>query len=220
MRRIGMRMIFLGPPGVGKGTHAGKVAREFGIPKISTGEMFREEAKAGTELGRKLNRYMEEGVLVPDGMVIDILRNRLSRDDCARGFVLDGFPRTTEQAESLEGIARTDMVVNMKASHETIIARISNRLTCRKCQAIYNTLFVKPKVEGVCDRCGGELYQRDDQKPEVVKERLGVYEKETASLIEFYRKKGILIDVSAEGEVSVVHERVMAAIKKYLKERP
>ena len=212
-------MVFLGPPGVGKGTHAGGVAREFGMPKISTGEMFREEAKAGTDLGKKLNEYMEEGVLVPDGMVIEILRKRLGREDCSEGFVLDGFPRNLEQAEALEGIRGIELVVNMKASHETIIARISNRLTCRKCQAIFNTLFVKPKVEGVCDRCGGELYQRDDQKPEVVKERLEVYERETAPLIDYYRKKGVLIDVSAEGEVEVVHKRVMDAIRECMKGR-
>jgi len=214
-----MRMVFLGPPGVGKGTHAGSVAREFGMPKISTGEMFREEAKAGTDLGKKLNGYMEEGILVPDGMVIEILRKRLGREDCSKGFVLDGFPRNTEQAEALEGITGIELVVNMKASHETIIARISNRLTCRNCQAIYNTLFIKPKVEGVCDRCRGELYQRDDQKPEVVKERLEVYERETAPLIDHYRKKGILIDVSAEGDVGVVHKRVMDAIREHVKGR-
>ncbi len=212
-------MVFLGPPGVGKGTHAGSVAREFGMPKISTGEMFREEAKAGTDLGKKLNGYMEEGILVPDGMVIEILRKRLGREDCSKGFVLDGFPRNTEQAEALEGITGIELVVNMKASHETIIARISNRLTCRNCQAIYNTLFIKPKVEGVCDRCRGELYQRDDQKPEVVKERLEVYERETAPLIDHYRKKGILIDVSAEGDVGVVHKRVMDAIREHVKGR-
>ncbi len=212
-----MKIIFLGPPAVGKGTHAGKVAKGFGIPRISTGEMFREEAKAGTELGKKLNEYMEEGVLVPDEMVIEILRSRLGRDDCREGFILDGFPRTIEQAGALRNITATDLVVNMKASHETIIARISNRLTCRKCQAIYNTLFVKPKIEGVCDKCGGELYQREDQKPDIVKERLEVYERETAPLIDFYRDKGTLIDVSAEGDVEVVHKRITDAINEYIK---
>jgi adenylate kinase len=215
-----MKMIFLGPPGVGKGTHAGLVAREFGIPKISTGEIFREEAKAGTGLGKRLNEYMEEGVLVPDKMTIKILRSRLGQEDCRKGFILDGYPRTIEQAGALDGITGIDLVVNMKASHETIIARISNRMTCRKCQAIFNTLFVKPKKEGVCDRCGGELYRRDDQKPEAVKERLEVYEKETAPLIDYYRKKGILIDVSAEGEVEAVHKRVLKAIKEYMKGMP
>lgn len=210
-----MRMIFLGPPGVGKGTHAEKIAREFGIIKISTGEIFREEVKSGTELGKKLNEYMEKGILVPDDMTTEILKKRLGQEDCQKGFILDGYPRNIDQTEALNGITKLNLVVNMVASHETIIARISNRLTCRNCQAIYNTLFVKPKREGVCDRCGGELYQRDDQKPEVVKERLEVYEEETAPLIDYYKNKGILIDVSAEGEVEVVHKRLLKAIKEY-----
>jgi adenylate kinase len=210
-----MRTVFLGPPGVGKGTHAEKIAKEFGIIKISTGDIFREEVKAGTELGKKLNEYMEKGVLVPDDTTTEILKKRLDQEDCQKGFILDGYPRNIDQAEALDGIAKLDLVVNMVASHETIIARISNRLTCKSCQAIYNTLFVKPKKEGVCDRCGGELYQRDDQKPEVVKERLEVYEEETAPLIDYYKNKGILIDVSAEGEVEVVHKRLLKAIKEY-----
>lgn len=215
-----MRMVFLGPPGVGKGTHASKVARELGIPIISAGEMFREEVKAGTKLGKKVKGYMDRGVLIPDSIVIDVFRERLARKDCGKGFILDGYPRNIEQAEALGGITSIDLVVNMVASHETIIARISNRMTCRKCQAIFNTLFVKPKREGICDKCGGELYRRDDQKPEVVRERLEVYEKETAPLVGHYRKKGVLIDVSAEGDVDSVHRRVLGAIKEYFREKP
>lgn len=214
-----MKAIFLGPPGVGKGTHAGKIAEHYGIPKISVGEMFRDEVKAGTELGSKLNEYMEKGVLVPDEIVIEVFRTKLKEDEYNNGFILDGFPRTPGQAKALEGIMDIELVVNMVASHETIIARISNRLTCRKCQAIYNTLFVKPKDEGRCDSCGGELYQREDQKPEVVEERLQVYERETAPLIEFYKSKGVLIDVSAEGEVDVVHKRVLQAVEDYLSKK-
>lgn len=209
-----MKMIFLGAPGVGKGTHAGRVSDHYGIPKISTGELLREEVKAGSELGLKARKYMDEGTLVPDELIIDMLSKRISEHK-DKGFILDGFPRNIEQAEALDKITDMDLVVNMKCSHETIITRISNRLTCRKCQAIYNTLFIKPKVEGVCDRCGGELYQRDDQKTEVVKERLEVYEKETAPLIDYYSKKGIVIDVSSEGDADVVHKRVVKAIDEF-----
>jgi adenylate kinase len=213
-----MDMIFLGPPAVGKGTHAGKVAKEYGITKISTGDLVREEIKKGSELGLKMKKYHNEGTLVPDEIIINMLKDRISRE-AGKGFILDGYPRTIEQAEALDRITKLDLVVNMFASHETIIARISNRITCRKCQAIFNTLFVKPKKEGVCDKCGGELYQRDDQKPEVVKERLETYDRETKPLIDFYRKKGILIDVSAEGEVEVVHKRVMEALREYFKDK-
>jgi adenylate kinase len=214
-----MKMIFLGAPGVGKGTHAGRIAEYYKIPKISTGEIFREEIKQGTELGKKANEYIENGQLVPDEIVIGMLKNELSKDDNKEGFILDGFPRTLEQAEALDQISEMDLVMNLVASHETIIARISNRLTCRKCQAIYNILFIKPKKEGVCDKCGGELYQREDQKPAVVKERLDVYEKQTAPLIDYYRKKGILVEVDVEGDVDTVHKRVLAAIEDYMSKK-
>ncbi len=215
-----MKMIFLGAPGVGKGTHAGKIAAHYRIPKLSTGETLREEVKKGSELGTKAKEYMDSGRLVPDDVIIGMLRERLKGEDLSKGYILDGFPRTIEQAKALEGIASIDLVVNMVASHETIIARISNRLTCRNCQAIYNTLFVRPKKEGICDKCGGELYQRDDQKPEVVKERLETYEKETAPLIDFYREKGNLIDITAEGEVEEVHKKVLERIEKYFSDNP
>ena len=209
-------MIFLGAPAVGKGTHAGKIAAHYKIHKISTGEILRDEVKAGSELGKQAKEYMDKGVLVPDEIIIGMLKNSLSQEENNDGYILDGFPRTIGQAEALDEIAKIDLVVNLDASHDTIIARISNRITCRKCQAIYNTLFVKPKKEGVCDKCGGELYQRDDQKPEIVKERLEIYEKKTAPLIDFYTKKGILINVTVEGEVDVVHKRILAAIGDYL----
>jgi adenylate kinase len=214
-----MNMIFLGPPAVGKGTHAGKVAEHFGIPIISAGEIFRDEVKAGSALGRKVDAFMKKGALIPDDIVIGVFRERLKRKDASRGYILDGFPRTLEQARALEGIARIDVVVNMDASRETIMARITNRLTCRKCQAIYNTLFVKPRKAGVCDKCGGELYQREDQKPDVVRARLDTYDRQTSPLISYYRKKGILVDVDANGEVDVVHGRVMKALDGFMVRR-
>lgn len=214
-----MKMIFLGAPGVGKGTHAGKIAAYYKIPKISTGEILREEVKQGTELGKKADEYIEKGQLVPDEIVIGMFKNELSREENKEGFILDGFPRTLEQAEALDGITDIDLVVNMVASHDTIIARISNRLTCRNCQAIYNTLFVKPKKKGVCDKCGGELYQREDQKPQVVKERLKIYEKQTAPLIDYYRKKGFLIEIGVEGEVKEVHKKLLAEIEDFISKK-
>jgi adenylate kinase len=212
------RMIFLGPPGAGKGTHAGMIAEHYGIPKISTGEILRGEVKAGTELGRKAEDYISSGELVPDDIVIGMLKTRLASEG-RKGFILDGYPRTLEQARALDRIESINLVVNMKVSKKTIMARITNRWTCRNCQAIYNTLFVKPRKEGICDRCGSELYQREDQKPEVVEDRLRVYEEQTAPLIEHYRKKGVLMDVSSEGEKEVVHRRILAAVREFYGEK-
>ncbi|RLJ09984.1 MAG: adenylate kinase [Candidatus Aenigmatarchaeota archaeon] len=214
-----MRLVFLGPPGVGKGTHAEIAGKEFSIPAISTGQILREEIEKGSELGKMVSKYVEKGVLVPDEIVIEILKKRISQDDCKNGFILDGFPRTLNQAKELETITHIDLVVNFVASHETIIARISNRLTCRKCGAIYNTLFMKPKVDGICDVCGGELYRRPDQDPAVVKKRLEVYEKETKPLIDYYKEKGILIDVNVEGEKDEVSKRIRKAILDFFEKR-
>jgi len=213
-----MKMIFLGAPGVGKGTHAGLIAKLYSIPKISTGDLFREEVKKGTELGKRIEGILNAGELVPDEIVIEVLKKRISQEDCKNGYILDGFPRTIPQAEALDKITKIDLVVNLVASEQTIIDRITNRYTCRNCGEVYNIKFVPPKREGICDKCGGELYQREDQKPEVVKERLRVYEEKTKPLIEYYKNKGILLEVNVEGEVNEVHERIANAIKKWLEE--
>lgn len=214
-----MRLIFLGPPGVGKGTHAEIVGKRYGIPKISTGDLLRDEIKNGTDLGKKAKAYMDKGGLVPDGLVMNVLKKRIGLPDCRKGFILDGFPRSIPQAEALEGMASVDLVVNSVASENTILERITNRWTCRKCSAIFNTLFIPPKVEGICDVCGGELYQREDQKESVVRERLKVYNEQTAPLIEYYRGKGVLIDVNAEGEKDDVAKRMEKAIEKALRKK-
>ncbi len=211
-----VKMIFLGAPGVGKGTHSNLVAEAHGIVKISTGDLLRENVKAGTELGLKAKEYMDAGGLVPDDLVIALLKDRISKDDCGKGFILDGFPRTIPQAEALSGITEIDLVVNLSAPEEVIIGRLSGRWTCKKCDAIYHELNIKPKVEGVCDKCGGELYQRDDQKPEVVKKRLETYQKDTAPLIDFYKSKGSFIEVNVEGNVEEVNKRVQEAINDKL----
>ena len=162
---------------------------------------------------------MERGELVPDEVVVNIIKDRVSHDDCKNGFILDGFPRTINQAMELDDIAHIDLVVNFVASHKTIIARISNRWTCTQCGAIYNTLFVKPKKEGICDECGSKLYRREDQEPSVVEKRLNVYEKQTKPLIDYYKKRGILIDVNVEGEKEDVAKRIHDAIAEHFNSR-
>jgi adenylate kinase len=219
-----MKMIFLGAPGVGKGTYASRIAPKMGIPHISTGDMFREEAKAGTELGKKLNEYMQKGVLVPDEMVIDILKTRIERDDSQKGFILDGFPRTIEQAEALGKITDIDVVVNLRLKDEVLIKKIAARRVCRKCGNIYNVVHIKeegidmppllPKVDGVCDKCGGELYQRADDKEDVVRERLEVYKEETSPLIEYYRNKGLVKDIDVVAGPDIMVPRILEAISQ------
>ncbi len=213
-----MNLIFLGPPGVGKGTHAMHVSEYYGIPKISTGEIFREEIKKESEIGKKVKGYLEKGVLVPNEITIKILKKRLEKPDCKKGFILDGFPRNLEQANALEKITKIDLVVNFVLSRDVILKRITNRLTCSKCQRVYNKIFDPPKVNGYCDVCGGKLYVREDQKPEIVNKRLDIYEKETKPLIEYYKKKGILIDFNCDGTVEEVRKRIINLLKKYFKQ--
>src|SRR4030042_4406982 len=170
----GMKLVFLGPPGSGKGTYASRISTILGWPQISTGDLLRGVIKGGTSLGKEAEKFYNEGKLVPDEIVLNLLKERLSKPDCRNGFILDGFPRSIEQARKLEGITKVDLVVNLAISEEGIILRLSTRRVCRKCGAIYNIRNVKPKVEGVCDKCGGELYQRDDDKTETIRKRLKV----------------------------------------------
>jgi adenylate kinase len=190
-----MRIVMLGAPGAGKGTYASRLNVSLGVPHISTGDMVRNEIKAQTELGKKIKQYSDKGELVPDEIIIRLLADRLKKPDCKKGFILDGFPRTINQAEALDKISKVDVAVNLNVSDKIIITRLSNRVTCKKCGAIYNLLTLKPKREGVCDNCGGELYQRYDDKPKVIQERLNVYREKTEPLIKYYKKKGLLKDV-------------------------
>ncbi len=209
------RLIFLGAPGAGKGTCATRVSAKAGIPPISTGDLLRESVKNGTELGIKAKTYMDAGELVPDELVIGMLRERLEAEDCGKGFILDGFPRTIEQAKALDGITPIDMVINLVVPEEIVIARLGTRITCRDCGEIFNIRTMPPKQEGICDKCGGELYQRADQKPEVIKERLEVYKEKTEPLISYYREKGIIHDImteSAEEPPEVKVKQVLEAI--------
>ncbi|MCW3994128.1 MAG: adenylate kinase [Candidatus Bathyarchaeota archaeon] len=190
-----MKMIFLGPPGAGKGTYASRLTPILETPHISTGNIVRDEIKAQTELGKTIREYSDKGELVPDEIIIKLLAKTLRKPDYERGFILDGFPRTIKQAEALDKISKIDLVINLNVPDEIIIKRLSNRLTCEKCGTIYNKLTLKPKKDNICDECGGQLYQREDDKPEVIQERLNVYKKKTEPLIEYYRKKDLLKNV-------------------------
>ena len=182
-----MNFIFLGPPGAGKGTLAAQVAEEYKIPQISTGDIFRENIKNQTELGKKVKAIMDAGGLVGDDVVLEIVEDRLKKDDCKNGFILDGFPRTIPQAEAFEKLGIDVKVVNFEVNNDLIIARLSNRRVCKSCKANFNVKFMPPKVEGVCDKCGGELFTREDDKLESITHRLEVYRKETEPLIDRHR---------------------------------
>jgi adenylate kinase len=207
-----MKMIFLGPPGTGKGTIAGMVEKKYGFKQISTGDILREEIKQGSDLGKKAKEIIDQGHLVPDELMIDIIKNRLQADDCKNGFILDGFPRTLPQAEALSKIVGIDKVIELNCDKELILMRLGGRWTCRNCGAIFHEKTMPPKVEGVCDGCGGELYQRDDQKPEAITERLVVYDKQTKPLIDYYKEKGLLAFVDTSPPPEVIFEHVCEII--------
>ncbi len=212
-----MKIILMGPPGAGKGTQAEKLVELYQIPHISTGDMFRKAQKEGTELGLKAKSYMDQGQLVPDEVTVGIVKERLAEDDCKGGFLLDGFPRTVQQADALDGILvelgmALDRVVNIEVDKAFLVDRLTGRRVCRTCGATFHVTNKAPKVEGVCDKCGGELYQRNDDKVETVSNRLDVYAAQTAPLIEYYQSKGIMSSI--DGSKSM--EDVLADIRTAL----
>lgn len=207
-----MRFIIFGPPGAGKGTYASQLGSKLKIPKISTGDIFREAIKQGTDLGKKVARFLNKGELVPDKIVIEILKERISKPDSENGFILDGYPRTIAQAKALDQTTKIDAIIRLIVPEWVIIERLSNRRTCRNCGAIYNLKYLKPKREGVCDRCGGELYQREDDQPEVIMERLKVYEAQTRALIDYYKGKVPFVDIECRS-VDVPPETIVERIQ-------
>lgn len=209
-----MKLILLGAPGAGKGTQAEKIVEKLGIPAISTGNIIRAALKAGTEMGLKAKSYMDAGQLVPDDVVIGIIKDRLEEEDCKNGFILDGFPRTIPQAQALEDMGVSiDKVIDIEVSDETITSRLSGRRVCSKCANSYHMLYKKPKAEGVCDACGGELIQRKDDAPETVLARLEEYHKMTEPLKDFYNKLGKLVVVEGQEEVADTTALVFAALE-------
>ncbi len=208
-----MNIVLLGPPGAGKGTVAALLKKELGVPHISTGDIFRENIKGGTELGRKVETILASGALVPDEVTIEMVKDRLAKDDTASGYILDGFPRTIGQAEALDAMDTIDCVLNFVLSSEEIIKRLSGRRLCKSTGRIYHIVSNPPKVEGIDDETGEPLIQRDDDKPEAIKHRLEVYEAQTAPLIDYYRKKGNLIDVDSSPSPETIVKAIMKEIK-------
>ncbi|MBQ9550243.1 MAG: adenylate kinase [Lachnospiraceae bacterium] len=209
-----MKIIMLGAPGAGKGTQAKRIAEKYGIPHISTGDIFRANIKNGTELGKEAKKYMDEGQLVPDELTVRILLDRVADQDCKNGYVLDGFPRTIPQAEvltkELEKLGeKVDFAIDVDVPDENIINRMSGRRACLKCGATYHLKYLKPAKDGICDKCGSELVLRDDDKPETVKKRLGVYHEQTQPLIDYYTKAGVLHTVDGTKEPDEVFEAIV-----------
>ncbi len=212
-----MRLIFLGPPAAGKGTQAKRLAAECGIPHISTGDILRAASKGGTYLGREAKRYMDRGALVPDDVMIGIIQERLQQSDCAPGFILDGFPRTIPQAESLAELLKSmntplDYVVNMEVPVEEILRRMNGRLTCQNCGRMYNLMLNPPQTPGRCDCCRGILSQRADDRIETVHERIGVYRQSTQPLIEYYSARGLLTTIDGTGSIDAIAKRIGEAV--------
>ncbi|MCI5951269.1 MAG: adenylate kinase [Anaerostipes sp.] len=207
-----MKIIMLGAPGAGKGTQAKMISEKYGIPHISTGDIFRANIKNGTELGKKAKSYMDQGLLVPDELVVDLVVDRVQKEDCKEGYILDGFPRTIPQAEALDaalGEDKIDYALDIEVPDDHIIKRMSGRRACVGCGATYHLIYNPTKTEGVCDVCGEKLILRDDDKPETVQKRLDVYHEQTQPLIDYYKKAGCLVEMDGTVDINVVFENVV-----------
>jgi adenylate kinase len=212
-----MNLILLGPPGAGKGTQASSMVKDYGVPQISTGDALRAAVKAGTDQGKRAKKFMDAGELVPDEVVIGIVGERIKESDCAGGFLLDGFPRTTSQADALAEILTEagraiDHVVCIQVEKEEVVERLSGRRSCRACGYPHHVRFNPPEKEGICDKCGGELYQRDDDREEAIRQRLETYESQTQPLIDYYRERNLLRPVDGRGDVGIVYGRIRSAL--------
>lgn len=208
-----MRLVLLGAPGAGKGTQAKILVEKYGIPQISTGDLLRAAVAAGTPLGKEAKSYMDKGELVPDSVVLGMVEERLKQDDCKKGYILDGFPRNTKQAETLDSMLSSlnmalTAALSVDVPFDDLMKRLTGRRTCKACGQMYNIYFNAPKKEGVCDKCGGELFQRDDDKEDTIKKRLEVYNAQTAPLIDYYGKKNILKSVAGTGSIDDIFKKV------------
>ena len=215
-----MRIVLVGPPGAGKGTQAQFIASHLAIPKISTGDIFRSNVSQGTPLGRQAKEYMNRGDLVPDEVTIAMVRDRLNEEDAQPGFLLDGFPRNVPQAETLkkqlmDWDTRLTVVLELVVDEDEGVRRLSGRRTCRRCERVWHIMFDPPTRDGICDACGGELFQRDDDREETVRHRLEVYKQQTAPLVSYYADEGVLIGIDATGPVEEVTERALAALRPF-----
>lgn len=214
-----MRLVLLGAPGAGKGTQAKKLIDKYGIPQISTGDILRKAVSDGTPLGKEAKSYMDKGDLVPDKVVIGLIEERLKQDDTKKGYILDGFPRNTAQAETLDRMLNDlgmplDLALIVDVPKEDLLKRLAGRRTCKNCQQMYNIYYSPPKNHGVCDKCGGELFQRDDDKEDTIRKRLDVYESQTSPLIDYYRRKGKLRSISGVGSIEEIFNNICAEITK------
>ncbi|MDK2892427.1 adenylate kinase [Methanohalophilus sp.] len=214
-----MNVVLFGPPGAGKGTQAKELSKHYGIPHISTGDILRANVSKGTDLGKKAAEYMNKGELVPDDVLIGIIKNRLAEPDCKAGFLLDGYPRTIPQADALSGILNDinmplEVVLNITVPDEELVTRLSGRYSC-KCGESYHIKFNPPKKAGICNVCGGELYQRDDDKEDVIRQRLVSYKKNTQPLIDYYEEKGILVNIDGTGGIDEVFGQIINVLDQY-----
>ena len=217
-----MRLVLVGPPGAGKGTQAQFLSSHLSIPKISTGDIFRDNVSHGTALGRRAQAYMERGDLVPDKITIAMVTDRLADDDAGSGFLLDGFPRNVPQAETLKKLlsawdTRLDVVLELVVDDDEVVRRLSGRRTCRRCGRVWHATFDPPSRTDICDDCGGELFQRDDDREETIRHRIEVYQQQTSPLIAFYADEGILLGIDATGPVDEITERAMNALRRFLR---
>ena len=217
-----MRVVLVGPPGAGKGTQAQFLASHLSIPKISTGDIFRDNVSHGTALGRKAQKYMERGDLVPDEVTIAMITDRLADDDTQAGFLLDGFPRNVPQAETLKKLltsweTRLDVVLELVVDDDEVVRRLSGRRGCRRCGRIWHVVFDPPVLPGICDDCGGELFQRDDDREETIRHRLEVYQQQTTPLVSFYADEGTLLGLDATGPVDEITERALSALRRFMR---